>query len=160
MSPELVKRYSAPVPRYTSYPTAPHFSADVGPDTYAAWLAALPAAATPVALHAHPVLQLAVLVLRVLHQGGAALRARGRLPRSRSMPRSPAIARLMPTEHEVTHIHWGGGSPNILSCDDIAALADAQRRALPHRARTPSSPSRSIRAGSMKTASPRSRAPA
>ena len=31
------------VPRYTSYPTAPHFSAKMGPDTYAAWLAALPA---------------------------------------------------------------------------------------------------------------------
>jgi coproporphyrinogen III oxidase-like Fe-S oxidoreductase len=34
------------VPRYTSYPTAPHFSSDVGPETYAAWLAALPADAT------------------------------------------------------------------------------------------------------------------
>src|SRR4026207_2088475 len=38
MSPELVKRYSAPVPRYTSYPTAPHFSSEVGPETYRAWL--------------------------------------------------------------------------------------------------------------------------
>src|SRR5215475_10303927 len=27
------------VPRYTSYPTAPHFCAAVGPRTYAAWLA-------------------------------------------------------------------------------------------------------------------------
>jgi oxygen-independent coproporphyrinogen-3 oxidase len=33
------------VPRYTSYPTAPHFSAAVGPQSYADWLAALPAAA-------------------------------------------------------------------------------------------------------------------
>ena len=32
------------VPRYTSYPTAPHFSAAVGPDIYAAWLAELPPA--------------------------------------------------------------------------------------------------------------------
>ncbi len=30
------------VPRYTSYPTAPHFSAAVGPHTYAEWLAGLP----------------------------------------------------------------------------------------------------------------------
>jgi oxygen-independent coproporphyrinogen-3 oxidase len=29
------------LPRYTSYPTAPHFSAAVGPQSYAAWLAAL-----------------------------------------------------------------------------------------------------------------------
>ena len=34
------------VPRYTSYPTAPHFSATVGPPTYAAWLAELPDSAT------------------------------------------------------------------------------------------------------------------
>ena len=31
------------VPRYTSYPTAPHFTGAVGADTYANWLAALPA---------------------------------------------------------------------------------------------------------------------
>jgi hypothetical protein len=34
------------VPRYTSYPTAPHFSPGVGAETYAAWLAALPVQAT------------------------------------------------------------------------------------------------------------------
>ena len=33
------------VPRYTSYPTAPHFSAAVGAQAYAEWLDALPAAA-------------------------------------------------------------------------------------------------------------------
>jgi hypothetical protein len=25
VTPELITRYTAPVPRYTSYPTAPHF---------------------------------------------------------------------------------------------------------------------------------------
>ena len=34
------------VPRYTSYPTAPHFSNEVGPDEYGAWLEALPQDAT------------------------------------------------------------------------------------------------------------------
>ena len=29
-------------PRYTSYPTAPHFSSSVGPATYTGWLAELP----------------------------------------------------------------------------------------------------------------------
>lgn len=42
MTQSLAERYGAPVPRYTSYPTAPHFSADIGADTYATWLAALP----------------------------------------------------------------------------------------------------------------------
>src|ERR1700675_81940 len=30
------------LPRYTSYPTAPHFSAAIGSDTYADWLKAIP----------------------------------------------------------------------------------------------------------------------
>ena len=34
------------LPRYTSYPTAPHFSSAVGPETYGKWLAALPSDAT------------------------------------------------------------------------------------------------------------------
>jgi len=42
MSPDVVKRYSAPVPRYTSYPTAPHFSEEIGALQYADWLVALP----------------------------------------------------------------------------------------------------------------------
>ena len=73
MSPELVKRYSAPVPRYTSYPTAPHFSSDVGPETYRAWLGELPAGTRLSALYPHPVLRIALLVLRLLHEGGAAV---------------------------------------------------------------------------------------
>ena len=35
---ELVARYDGRVPRYTSYPTAPHFTPAVGAATYAAWL--------------------------------------------------------------------------------------------------------------------------
>ena len=38
MHPDLIERYSAPVPRYTSYPTAPHFHAGITPQTYARWL--------------------------------------------------------------------------------------------------------------------------
>jgi hypothetical protein len=33
MTPEIVLKYSGPVPRYTSYPTAPHFCATVAADT-------------------------------------------------------------------------------------------------------------------------------
>ncbi len=39
---DIVKRLSAPVPRYTSYPTAPHFHDGVGEGEYRNWLAKLP----------------------------------------------------------------------------------------------------------------------
>ena len=38
MTADLIERYSTPVPRYTSYPTAPHFHAGITPQTYGRWL--------------------------------------------------------------------------------------------------------------------------
>ena len=49
---DLIATYDQRVPRYTSYPTAPHFSAGVDGATYAAWLRALPAD-TPLSLYLH-----------------------------------------------------------------------------------------------------------
>jgi hypothetical protein len=46
MVPDPRKLAERSVPRYTSYPTAPHFTAAVGPADHAAWLAALPPVAT------------------------------------------------------------------------------------------------------------------
>ena len=34
--------FDAKVPRYTSYPTAPHFNGDVGADDYSGWIRAIP----------------------------------------------------------------------------------------------------------------------
>ena len=39
---DLLTKYDRRVPRYTSYPTAPHFSQAVKARDCAAWLAALP----------------------------------------------------------------------------------------------------------------------
>lgn len=37
VSPSLFERYDRPVPRYTSYPTAPHFTTDVDAALYRRW---------------------------------------------------------------------------------------------------------------------------
>src|SRR4051812_34143683 len=118
MSPELVKRYSAPVPRYTSYPTAPHFSADIGPVAYATWLAALPAGAR-LSLYAH-----IPFCTSLCWYCGCCTKAVHRyepiaeyLIALKTEMRN--VAALLPAGHAVTHIHWGGGSPNVLGADDI-----------------------------------------
>lgn len=50
---DTLKTYmSRNVPRYTSYPTAPHFSKAIGAKEYAHWLAALPPE-KPVSLYLH-----------------------------------------------------------------------------------------------------------
>ena len=52
MTDALAKYATRSVPRYTSYPTAPHFSDKVGPTDYAAWLATL-TDHDPVSLYLH-----------------------------------------------------------------------------------------------------------
>ena len=52
METDLLAKYGCAVPRYTSYPTAPHFHTGVGPETYEDWLQALPADA-PLSLYLH-----------------------------------------------------------------------------------------------------------
>ena len=70
MRPDLAACYGQErLPRYTSYPTAPHFSAEIGPDTYAEWLKAIPRTRHDVTLSSHSVLSVDVLVLRLPHLG-------------------------------------------------------------------------------------------
>ena len=44
--------FDARVPRYTSYPTAPHFGGSVGPAKFASWINAVPAG-SEISLYLH-----------------------------------------------------------------------------------------------------------
>ncbi|MBJ3783167.1 oxygen-independent coproporphyrinogen III oxidase [Devosia sediminis] len=118
---DLVERYSLPVPRYTSYPTAPHFHGGVDAKTYARWLGELHADAT-LSLYLHipycdrlcwfcgchtkhtlryePVAAYLKALYAEIDWVSAKLAGRGR----------------------VTAIHLGGGSPTLLTSEDILAL--------------------------------------
>src|SRR5690606_37061222 len=37
------------------------------------------------------------------------------------------VAALVPPSHRVTHLHWGGGSPNTLSAGETIELAERTR---------------------------------
>jgi oxygen-independent coproporphyrinogen-3 oxidase len=126
MNPEVVKRYSSPVPRYTSYPTAPHFTDAVGPTQYAQWLAALPAGAR-LSLYLHiPYCD------QLCWYCGCSTKAVQRYePVTAYLPSLTAeiesVSARVPADHRVTHVHWGGGSPSILRPEDILSLAQATR---------------------------------
>src|SRR6185295_8160922 len=49
----LIEKYDRPGPRYTSYPTAPHFEDDFGPGEHARLLAASHARGLPLSLYVH-----------------------------------------------------------------------------------------------------------
>ena len=74
MNAAHAKYLTMAVPRYTSYPTVPHFSEAVGHGAYEGWLSRLDAVGADLALPARALLQAALLVLRLQHEA--------RLPRS------------------------------------------------------------------------------
>lgn len=122
MRPELLRRYAAPVPRYTSYPTAPHFSSAVDQARYGAWLAALEDD-TPLSLYVHipfcnELCWYCGCSTKITRQKSPIARYLNALLRE-----IDTVARTIKSRHRVSHIHWGGGSPSVLAPDEIRALA-------------------------------------
>ena len=118
------------VPRYTSYPTAPHFSPEVGAETYGRWLRNLPANAA-ISLYLHiPFCDQLCWFCACRTQGTTAY-----YPVSRYLQ---AIEREIDTvaahiggSQRVTQVHWGGGSPTVLAPGDIRRLARHVRARFP-----------------------------
>ena len=128
MTPEMIERYARPLPRYTSYPTANHFSPEVSGNTYRQWLAQIPAASS-LSLYLHiPFCQ------ELCWYCGCSTKAvrRYRPVADYIAPLTAeieSVAATLAPDHRVTHIHWGGGSPDILRADDIVSLAGTLSKA-------------------------------
>lgn len=126
MTLHIVEKYRAPVPRYTSYPTAPHFSPRIGELQYVSWLAGL-ASGARLSLYLH----IPFCHSLCWHCGCNTKATQRYEPVSQYLRHLNSeitnVSALIPDGHVVTHMHWGGGSPNILSAHDLTALAHAIR---------------------------------
>src|SRR5271165_3041888 len=117
----LIAKYDRAIPRYTSYPTAPHFSAAVDGGTYARWLRALPEdAALSLYLHVPFCASLCrfcachtTVVNRPepLEHYGITL-----------MAEIDLVAGMIGGRRAVRHVHWGGGTPTQLAADTMLAV--------------------------------------
>lgn len=110
------------VPRYTSYPTAPYFSAAIGPETYAVWLADLPAAAT-LSLYLHVPFCTEIC----LYCGCHTKASKRHDPIERYADRLAeeiALIGIAAGGRKVVHLHWGGGTPSILGDVHLRRLMD------------------------------------
>lgn len=110
------------VPRYTSYPTAPHFSPAVGPDVYGDWLAAVPGDSR-LSLYLHvPYCENICLYCGCLTKA-----VRKRDPIDVYAGRLAAEIDLFATAlsaRQVSHLHWGGGTPSILGTRHLSDIMD------------------------------------
>lgn len=110
------------VPRYTSYPTAPYFSAAVGTDAYAEWLAALPADAS-LSLYIHvPYCENICLYCGCLTKAVRRLEPVDAYA-ERLAAELDLLAGALPARRLV-HLHWGGGTPSILGTRHLADLTE------------------------------------
>ena len=122
--------FDARVPRYTSYPTAPQFSDAVGPETCADWLRAVPAGDT-ISLYVHiPFCRRLCWFCACRTQGTSTLSPVAAYVETLKAELAQIAAHL-PGGVRIGHLHWGGGTPTLLSPDLIADLAAAIRVAAP-----------------------------
>jgi oxygen-independent coproporphyrinogen-3 oxidase len=126
-SDSLIEAFSAPVPRYTSYPSAPHFHDGIDASTYRAWLGALPPAST-LSLYVHVPFCDRLCWFCACHTK----QTRSYEPVARYVDALLGeIATVGPLVRggRVTALHLGGGSPTLLRPRDMARLGDALRAA-------------------------------
>ncbi|MEM7446327.1 MAG: oxygen-independent coproporphyrinogen III oxidase [Pseudomonadota bacterium] len=116
-----MKYASARAPRYTSYPTAPHFQKGFPESTYRAWLTWLNAT-DPVSLYLH-----VPFCRRMCWYCGCSMKLARRYGPiadylAALMAEIDLVAAATPDRLPVAHVHWGGGSPTVLSPSDLASM--------------------------------------
>jgi oxygen-independent coproporphyrinogen III oxidase len=122
--------FEARVPRYTSYPTAPHFSPSVGEAEFRSWLGAI-APDSQISLYIHvPFCRRLCWFCACRTQGTTSddpvlayvetLKSELRL-----------LAGALPGGVTLSRLHWGGGTPTLLPAAAIADLSAAIRDVAP-----------------------------
>ena len=122
MDSRLLTYADRQAPRYTSYPSAPHFSASIGPDDVTRWLGELsPQARLSLYLHVPYCRQLC------WYCGCNTYAARRDEPLrdfvKTLLDELDLIAAASPAR-QLVELNWGGGTPNILSPDEFTRIAE------------------------------------
>ena len=124
---QLIAKYDGRTPRYTSYPTAVQFTPAVTASTYRQWLSELPAN-DPVSLYLH-----IPFCARLCWYCGCNTRAVnshqpiGDYVRL-MLAELDLLAEALPARLKASAVHLGGGTPNMLSAEELTAIFGALRR--------------------------------
>lgn len=125
-SADLLRKYGdARVPRYTSYPTAPHFGPAVDEARYRAWLGEV--AVDSLSLYVH-----VPFCERLCWYCGCHMQVARNYGPVREYVRVlgleiERVAGAMNARPPVRHLHWGGGSPNRIGAEDFSGLMRSLR---------------------------------
>ncbi|MDP6388875.1 MAG: oxygen-independent coproporphyrinogen III oxidase [Alphaproteobacteria bacterium] len=127
MRPELLNKYDRQVPRYTSYPTAPHFHDGVDGEVYGRWMSELEDDAS-LSLYIHvpfcrSLCWFCGCHMKVVNRYGPIADYQTLL-----LGEIDLVAQKLPGRRWVTHVHFGGGTPTAIAADDFEALIDVLRQ--------------------------------
>jgi len=116
--------FDAKVPRYTSYPTAPHFGSGVGPKQFSGWISAIPAGAS-ISLYVHvPFCRRLCWFCACRTQGTKSddpVNAYVEMLKSELA----LLGEQLPEGVTLSRLHWGGGTPTLLQPARMTELAEA-----------------------------------
>ncbi len=116
--------FDAKVPRYTSYPTAPHFSHDVGAAHFSDWVGAIPAGAD-ISLYLHIPFCRRLCWFCACRTQGTQSQAPVAAYLETLKTELAMLGRSLPDGVRLSRLHWGGGTPTLLSAGMIRDLAGA-----------------------------------
>lgn len=118
---EALLRHNQNTPRYTSYPTAPHFTDAVDADTYSSWLKGLEAE-DAISLYIH-----VPYCRSICWYCGCNTKATKKYGPVSSfvellLQEIELVADRLSQKQPVSNIHFGGGSPSMLAPDDFSRI--------------------------------------
>jgi len=121
MSSALDKYAKSSVPRYTSYPTAPHFAKDFPESVYRGWLAQLDTD-EPISLYLH-----VPFCKQMCWYCGCNMKLASKYGPVADYVESlideiDLVADAMPGTMPVRHLHFGGGTPTVIDPEDLGAI--------------------------------------
>jgi oxygen-independent coproporphyrinogen-3 oxidase len=123
----LARKYDRRIPRYTSYPTAPHFTKAVDGGCYRRWLGEMEEG-EPLSLYLHVPFCHSMCWFCGCHTKIVARYepvAEYLIALRREIE---LVAEALGSRSPVSHIHWGGGSPNMAEPDDFIRVMEDLRR--------------------------------
>jgi len=122
----IAANYDLRVPRYTSYPTAPHFQPEFPEDTYREWLGALDPK-TPLSLYFHipfcdSMCWFCGCYTKIVKRREPVLDYLETMIKEVDL-----IAAALPSRFKAKHVHFGGGSPTMLEAAEFKQVFDKVR---------------------------------
>ncbi|QEE44031.1 oxygen-independent coproporphyrinogen III oxidase [Rhizobium sp. WL3] len=128
MRNSLLTKYSGAVPRYTSYPTAPHFHEAIDCGKYAQWLQAI-TAKERVSLYLHIPYCDRLCWFCACHTKHTLKYEPISIYLESLKKEIATVGALVNRDAAVTAVHFGGGSPTMLRPDDMIDLMASLRAA-------------------------------